>query len=95
MWPLRAQKKAMRGSKVDEHLASHVRDALADDPRLNVLDIEVRIVAGALHLHGTLGSDELMAVAEQIARELAPKLEIVNRLTVRRTTHAPGHERIR
>jgi osmotically-inducible protein OsmY len=85
----------MHGSKVHEHLASQVRDALADDPRLNVLDIEVRIVADVLHLHGELASEALVAVAEQIARELAPGLPIVNRLTVCRPAHAPGHERIR
>ena len=85
----------MPSSAIHEHLASHVRDALADDPRLNVLDIEVRIVAGALHLHGELASVELLVVAEQIARELAPGLAIVNRLQVCRVLHAPGHERIR
>ena len=78
-----------------EHLASHIRDALADDPRLNVLDIEVRIVADMLHLHGELASDELLIVAEQIAREHAPHLTIVNRLTVYRPLHPPRHERIR
>jgi osmotically-inducible protein OsmY len=85
----------MRGSNVDEHLASHVRDALADDPRLNVLDIEVRIVADVLHLHGELASHELLVIAEQIAREHAPHLPIANRLTVCRPSHAPRHERIR
>ncbi|HEX4460247.1 MAG TPA: BON domain-containing protein [Polyangia bacterium] len=85
----------MGSSTPHEHLASHIRDALADDPRLNVLDIEVRIVAGVLHLHGELASAELLGVAEQIAREHAPQLPIVNRLTVCRPLHAPRHERIR
>ena len=85
----------MGSSKIHEHLASRLRDALADDPRLNVLDIEVRIVADSVHLHGELGSHELLAVAEQIAREQAPHLTIVNRLTVCRPLQAPRHERIR
>lgn len=85
----------MGSSQTDEHLASHIRDRLADDPRLNVLDIEVRVVAGVLHLHGELASQELLAIAEQIARELAPHLSIANRLTVCQPLHAPRHERIR
>ena len=85
----------MARAESDEHLASRVRDALADDARLNVLDIEVRVVADALYLHGELGSDELRAAAETIARELAPSLTIVNRLTVCRPARRPDHERIR
>lgn len=78
-----------------EHLASHIRDAFADDPRLNALDIEVEIVAGKLHLHGEVASAELIAVAEQIAREAAPTHEIVNRLAVCRGGGEPRAERIR
>jgi osmotically-inducible protein OsmY len=85
----------MGSSAIHEHLASHIRDALADDPRLNVLDIEVRIVADVLHLHGELASQELSVIAEQIAHEHAPHLSIVNRLTVCGPLNAPRHERIR
>jgi osmotically-inducible protein OsmY len=85
----------MGGGKIDQHLASRVRDALAEDPRLNVLDVEVRIVGDALHLHGAVASRELIEVAECIARELAPAHAIVNRLTVYRAERDPDHERIR
>ena len=78
-----------------EHLASRVRDALGEDPRLNVLDIEVRVVEGTLYLHGELASEELVVVAERIARELAPGLDVDNRLTVCRPARHPDHERIR
>ena len=78
-----------------EHLESRVRVALAEDPRLNVLDIEVRVVAGTLYLHGELNSRELADVAERIARELAPELAVENRLTVCRPARKPDHERIR
>jgi osmotically-inducible protein OsmY len=85
----------MGSGKLDEHLASRVRDALAEDARLNVLDVEVRIVGNALHLHGTVSSGELIEMAELIARELAPTHTIVNRLTVYRLERGPDHERIR
>jgi osmotically-inducible protein OsmY len=85
----------MDGGKMDEHLASRVRDALAEDSRLTVLDIEVRIVGNALHLHGAVASRELIEAAECVARELAPAHTIVNRLTVVRCERAPDHERIR
>jgi len=85
----------MDGGKTDEHLASRVRDALAEDSRLNVLDVEVRVVGGTLHLHGAVGSRELIDIAERIARELAPAHAIVNRLTIVRPERDPGHERIR
>ena len=85
----------MGAGKTDEHLASRVRDALAEDPRLNVLDIEVRIVGDGLHLHGAVASHELLEAAAQIARELAPAHTIINRLTVSRCDRDPDHERIR
>lgn len=78
-----------------EHLASRVREALAEDPRLNVLDVEVRIVGDAMHLHGELSSAELIEVAERIAHELAPELAIINRLSVCQAVRSPDHERIR
>lgn len=80
---------------MDEHLASRIRDALAEDSRLNVLDVEVRIVGGTLHLHGAVGSHELIEIAERIARELAPAHAIINRMTICRPERNPGHERIR
>ncbi len=86
----------MARARVDAHLASRVRDALAEDPRLNVLDVEVRFAGGALHLHGELASEELIEIAQDIARELLPDdVAVVNRLTVCHPARNPDHERIR
>jgi osmotically-inducible protein OsmY len=64
------------------HLASQLRDALAEDPRMNVLDIEVRIVDGRVHLHGDVPSEELKRQAQAIAEELSEGMPVVNRLNV-------------
>jgi osmotically-inducible protein OsmY len=77
------------------HLASRLRDALAEDPRMNVLDIEVQVVEGRVHLHGHVGSDELCRVAQRIVAELTEGMPIENRLQVSEPAHGPGNERIR
>jgi osmotically-inducible protein OsmY len=78
------------------HLASRLRDALAEDPRMNVLDIEVNVIDGRIHLHGHVGSAELARIAQRIAEELTEGMHVENRLhVVSEPAHGPGNERIR
>lgn len=78
------------------HLASQLRDALAEDGRVNVLDIEVQIVEGEVHLHGRVPSEEVKREAEAIAREVCEGMLVHNRLdVVAEPEHAPRSEQIR
>jgi osmotically-inducible protein OsmY len=78
------------------HLAGQLNDALAEDPRLHVLDIQVQVIEGRVHLHGQVGSEQLKQYAEAIAREISEGMPIVCRLQViGEPAHAPRDEQIR
>ncbi len=77
-----------------QHLASLLRNALGEDPRCNVLDLEIRVVGGKLHLQGEVPSVEVLRAIETIVRELAPELELVSRLLVGGIRSEPHSERI-
>lgn len=77
------------------HLASQLHDALAEDSRLNVLDIEVQIIEGEVYLHGEVSSEELKHQAEVIAREITEGMVVHNRLrVVGEPGQSPRHEQI-
>ena len=78
------------------HLASQLHDALAEDERTNILDIEVQIVGDECHLHGEVASEELKRHAEAIAQEITEGMTIHNRLrVVGPPALPPQHEQIR
>ena len=78
------------------HLASQLRDALAEDGRVNVLDIDVAIVDGQVHLHGEVASEELKRQAQAIAEEISEGMPVHTRLrVVSEPAQAPRNEQIR
>jgi osmotically-inducible protein OsmY len=78
------------------HLASHLRNMLAEDSRMNVLDIEVQIIEGVVHLHGQVPSEELKRIAQAIAEELTEGMPVHNRLhVVSAPVEGPRNEQIR
>lgn len=64
------------------HLESHLRRAIAEDARTHVLDVDVRIIEGRVHLRGQVTSHALLAAIQQIAEEIAEGLPIENRVRV-------------
>lgn len=64
------------------HLETHLRRAIAEDARTNVLDIDVRIIDGCVHLRGQVPSQALRDAVQSIAEEIAEGLRIENRLEV-------------
>jgi osmotically-inducible protein OsmY len=64
------------------HLDSQLRDALAEDERTHILDLEVRIIDGKVHLHGEVPSEEVKRHAQAIADEITEGMPIENRLRV-------------
>jgi osmotically-inducible protein OsmY len=66
-----------------KYVVAHVREALAEDERTNLLDVQVRVEAGKLYLFGQVVSRERREAAEQVAREIAPPdMPLVNELWV-------------
>jgi BON domain len=84
IWRRERREMAMadRPAELDPYLPEHVRDALANDPRVGELGVQVVIRGGQLILSGTVSSPERQAAAAEIARGLAPGLLVVDEIIV-------------
>jgi hypothetical protein len=65
-----------------QYLAGKLEDALATDPRVNALDVKVRIRGDKIHLTGEIPTEERREAATKVVMELAPGIEVLNELTV-------------
>ena len=66
----------------DAYVIAHVREAMATDPRVAELGIEMTIAAGTLVLTGRVDSVQLRDAAAEVASAHAPDLEVRNDLDV-------------
>ncbi|HVD01861.1 MAG TPA: BON domain-containing protein [Candidatus Dormibacteraeota bacterium] len=66
----------------EAHLIAHLRERLAEDPRVNELNIDGSFEARALVLRGRASTAERRGAVEDVAAELLPNTEIVNQVTV-------------
>jgi hypothetical protein len=68
---------------IPQYVIARVREALAQDPRTNLLDVQVRVLGAVVYLLGTVESADRRAAAEQVAREAMPEdVSLVNELWV-------------
>lgn len=67
---------------LDPYLAQHVREALAQDPRVGELGVDVEIDEEAVVLRGVVTSAERQEAATEVARDLAPDRAVRNETTV-------------
>jgi osmotically-inducible protein OsmY len=78
-----------------KYLVARIREALAEDPRTNVLDIEVKISGDQLFLLGPVESHERREAVEAVVRESIPvEWAIVNELWVPDYSHRTAAERV-
>lgn len=73
-------------TNLDPYLAEHLHEALASDPRVNEIGIEVGIEGETLVLRGTLTSAEQQEAVARVAREMAPRFAIRNETVVKDLT---------
>lgn len=66
----------------DLYLSERIRDALANDRRVNELDIQVTIAGGRIFLTGHVGNAERRNAISAIVQELAPGTLVANEVTV-------------
>lgn len=78
----------------EAYLAEHVRDALAKDPRLSELHVDVTIMSGKVFLTGSVGSDERRSSLTEVVRKLLPDREVVNHTTVEAPAQGPEVEKL-
>jgi hypothetical protein len=73
-----------------KHLVGRIREALATDPRTNVLDITIKVAGGKAFLIGEVASDERKQAAGEVARDvLPPDYELIDELWIAKYTE-PG-----
>ncbi len=78
-----------------KYLVGRLRQALAEDPRTNLLDVQITIRAGKAFLMGQVESAELRSAAEDVAREQLPSdLLLVNELWITTYGQPPEQETV-
>jgi hypothetical protein len=65
-----------------EYLIGRIHQALATDDRTGELELDVRLAGGRIFLTGTVATAERRGAVEEVVREVAPDVEVVNELTV-------------
>jgi osmotically-inducible protein OsmY len=83
-----------RESVLDPYLAEHVREALAQDPRLGELHVDVQVAGESVVLTGTLPTVERQEAAAEVARDLLPDREIRNETVVSDFPESPDVEHL-
>lgn len=79
-----------------KHLVARLHEALAMDPRTNILDVNVRIAIDRAHLTGQVDSEERRRAAEEVVRELLPQeIELINELWIASYNEPKGPEILR
>jgi hypothetical protein len=65
-----------------QYLVARLRQALATDPRVNELDIHVKIAGDRVFLTGWVATPQRRDAVSVVTRELLPDHEIHNSITV-------------
>jgi osmotically-inducible protein OsmY len=78
----------------DVYQAEHLREALAKDPRVNELELDVSLARGVVYVSGTVGTQARRDAVTEVLRELAPGQDVVNQTSVLSVSPPPEAERI-
>jgi hypothetical protein len=64
------------------YLVAHVREALARDPRVNELHVEVTVAGRRIFLTGEVGTEQRKRAVTEVVGELLPEYEVHNETSV-------------
>lgn len=78
----------------DDYLMQRLRDALAADERVAEMGVQVRVVAGAVFLTGSVPTAGRREAVGAVAAEILPDHEVHNETVVTPVGDHPGVERI-
>ncbi|HEX2241061.1 MAG TPA: BON domain-containing protein [Actinomycetota bacterium] len=82
------------GDDPKQYLAAHIREALAQDPRVNDLNIQVNVAGRKLFLTGNVPTEERCKTIAAVVRELVPDYEVHNEVTVQSLEPAGDMEKL-
>jgi len=77
-----------------DYLVGHVQEALAHDPRVNELDVQVTIAGAGIFLDGVVPTEDRRLAISEVVAELLPDHEVHNQVTVASLTEPDGAEEI-
>ncbi len=77
-----------------QYLVARLQEALARDERISSLDIKVVLTGTRIHLIGDVPTEPRRTAADEIARRVAPGVQIRNELRVLALDDARGPEDI-
>ena len=78
-----------------KHLVGHIREALATDPRTNLLDVTIKVAGSSAFIIGEVGSLALKRAAAEVATEVLPAgMELVDELWITKHTEPGRPERL-
>jgi osmotically-inducible protein OsmY len=66
----------------EHYLVERVRTALANDPRVSELELQVTIAAGKVFVSGTVPTEQRRRAVADVVRALLPDREVHNDTTV-------------
>lgn len=72
----------VRSDEPRQYVVAELQSALANDPRVNQLDIHVKIVGTKVFLTGCVPTEERLEAVTAVAAELLPDHDVHNELTV-------------
>jgi osmotically-inducible protein OsmY len=65
-----------------QYLVAKIQNALAEDPRVNILDIKIMVIQNKVHLTGEVTSEDRRAAVADVVLGVAPGIEVRNELRV-------------
>jgi osmotically-inducible protein OsmY len=78
----------------DPYLVERIRDALAQDGRVNELGLAIALVGTEVFVTGSVTTPERQASVAVVIRERFPDLEVHNDVTVQQVGAPPVRERL-
>jgi osmotically-inducible protein OsmY len=78
----------------DHYLAAEIQEALARDPRLAELHLDVTVVSGAVHISGEVATEERRAAVLELLRERFADRDVHCHVTVTQTEGPQAPEAI-
>ena len=65
-----------------QYLIAHIREALAEDPRVNELDVDVAVAGGTVFVTGRVTTAQRKEAISEVLGERFPEQDIANEITV-------------
>lgn len=83
-----------RPADADEYVVAHVKEALAQDPRLHELALDVTVRGGRVFVAGHVATPERRDAVSAVLADACPGRDVANETTVEEVAEPVGEERL-